>query len=122
PPRRDAAAERPVRARHDVRRRRHGRRPDRRELPVMKILVPVKRVRAPETRIRVGNTAEGPNPPLTPRLSALIPSEGTTFTINPFDEIALEEALRLRERADVEEIVAVTVGGEECVEQLRTAL
>src|SRR5262245_61331958 len=73
----------------------------------MKILVPVKRVPAPETKIRVG---EG-----------LLP-EGTTFVINPFDEIALEEALRMRERQGVDEIVAVTIGGDESVEQLRTAL
>ena len=76
----------------------------------MKILVPIKRVPAPETKIRVRSDGAG------------IETEGVTFLINPFDEIAAEEALRLREGGSVEEVVAVTVGGEECVEQLRTAL
>ena len=76
----------------------------------MKILVPIKRVPAPETKIRVRSDGTG------------IETEGVTFVINPFDEIAVEEALRLREGGSAEEIVAVTIGGEECVEQLRTAL
>lgn len=75
-----------------------------------KILVPVKRVPAPETRIRLLPDGSGIDP------------DGVTFVINPFDEIALEEAIRTRERDGVEEIVAVTIGGEESVEQLRTAL
>ena len=75
-----------------------------------KLLVPVKRVPAPETKIRLLPDGSG------------IDVEGVTFVVNPFDEIALEEALRIRERDGVEEIVAVTIGTEECVEQLRTAL
>jgi electron transfer flavoprotein beta subunit len=78
----------------------------------MKILVPVKRVPAPETRVRVRADGGG------------VETEGVTFVINPFDEIALEEALRAREegRAPVDEIIAVTLGEEACAEQLRTAL
>lgn len=75
-----------------------------------KILVPVKRVPAPETKIRLLPDGSG------------IDADGVTFVINPFDEIALEEALQIRERDGVDEIVAVTVGAEESVEQLRTAL
>jgi electron transfer flavoprotein beta subunit len=76
----------------------------------MKILIPFKRVPAPETKIRVRADGNG------------IQTEGVTFVINPFDEIALEEAIRIRERQTVDEIVAVTIGGEECQEQIRTAL
>lgn len=76
----------------------------------MKILVPVKRVPAPETKVRILADGSG------------IQTEGVTWAVNPFDEIALEEALRMREREGVEEIAAVTIGPEECVEQLRHAL
>ncbi len=44
------------------------------------------------------------------------------MAINPFCEIAVEEAVRLREKGVVEEIVVVSVGGKECQEQLRTAM
>jgi electron transfer flavoprotein beta subunit len=76
----------------------------------VKILVPFKRVPAPETKIRLRPDGAG------------IETDGVTFVINPFDEIALEEALRIRERAGVEAIVAVTIGPEECAEPIRTAL
>jgi electron transfer flavoprotein beta subunit len=48
--------------------------------------------------------------------------DGVKMAINPFDEIALEEALRLRERGEAEEIVAVSIGPSECQQQLRTGL
>ncbi len=76
----------------------------------MRILVPIKRVPAPETRVRVLPDGSG------------IDSDGVSWAINPFDEIALEEALRIRGRAGAEAIVVVTIGGEEATETLRRAL
>jgi electron transfer flavoprotein beta subunit len=77
----------------------------------MKILVPLKRVPDPDTRIRIRADGAG------------IETEGVSFVSNPFDEIALEEALRLREAGQpVEEIVLVTIGGAETTEQLRRGL
>ena len=48
--------------------------------------------------------------------------DGVKMSINPFDEIALEEALRIRERGQADEIVVVSLGGSECQQQLRTGL
>ncbi len=79
-------------------------------LPLMKILVPLKRVPDPDTKIRVKPDGSG------------IETDGVKFAVNPFDSIALEEALRLREKIGTGEIVVVTIGGEECAEQLRTGL
>ena len=76
----------------------------------MKILVPIKRVPDPDTKIRVKPDGSG------------IETEGVKFSVNPFDAIAVEEALRLKEKAGDVEVVAVTLGGEETVEQLRVAL
>src|SRR5262249_1442446 len=77
----------------------------------MKILVPLKRVPDPDTKIRLQPDGAG------------LETSGVTFVINPFAEIALEEALRLREGGQsVEEIVVVTLGGPETVEQLRRGL
>ncbi len=76
----------------------------------MKILVPLKRVPDPDTRIRVKPDGSG------------IETDGVKFAVNPFDSIALEEALRLREKTGAAEIVVVTIGGSECAEQLRTGL
>jgi electron transfer flavoprotein beta subunit len=76
----------------------------------MKILVPVKRVPDPDQRLRLkpDNTLD---------------EEGLSFIINPFDAIALEEALRIRERsAGAVEVVAVGIGGPSYQDQLRTAL
>jgi len=75
----------------------------------MKILIPVKRVPDPYGRVR-----------LTP--DGRIDESDIKWVINPFDEIAIEEAVRLRERGAGVEIVAVSVGGACCEEQLRTAL
>lgn len=76
----------------------------------MKILVPLKRVPDADTRIR-----------LKPDGSA-IETDGVKFAVNPFDAIALEEALRWKEKNAAVVIVVVTIGGDECVEQLRTGL
>ncbi len=76
----------------------------------MKILVPLKRVPDPDTRIR-----------LKPDGSA-VDLEGVRFAVNPFDAIALEEALRIKEKLGDTEVVVVTIGGDECAEQLRVGL
>ena len=76
----------------------------------MKILVPFKRVPDPDTRIRV-----------TPDGSA-VDLDGVKFSANPFDAIALEEALRIKERIGEAELVVVSIGGEECAEPLRVGL
>ncbi len=75
----------------------------------MKILVPVKRVPDPYGRISLTNDGE-------------LNTVDMKWVINPFDEIALEEAVRIRERGCDVEIVAVSVGGEDSVTILRTAL
>src|ERR1700734_2282399 len=49
-------------------------------------------------------------------------TDGVKMSINPFDEIALEEALRLRERGLAREIIAVSIGPAEAQQQLRSAL
>ena len=76
----------------------------------MKILVPLKRVPDPDTRIRI-----------KPDGSA-VDLDGVKFAVNPFDAIALEEALRIKERLGDVEVLVATVGGDECVEQLRVGL
>ncbi len=76
----------------------------------MKILVPLKRVPDPDTKIRVAADGAG------------IETDGVKFAVNPFDAIALEEALRLKEKGGATEIVVVTIGGDESAEQLRTGL
>ncbi len=75
----------------------------------MKILVPVKRVPDPYRRVR-----------LTP--DGRVDPGDIRWVINPFDEVALEEAVRLREGGAPVEIVAVGIGGAAGEEQLRTAL
>jgi electron transfer flavoprotein beta subunit len=76
----------------------------------MKILVPLKRVPDSDTRIRLKSDGSG------------IETDGFKYAVNPFDAIALEEALRLEEKLGEIDIVVVSVGGAECVEQLRTGL
>jgi len=75
-----------------------------------KILVSVKRVIDPDTRVRISEGA------------VAIAADGVKFAINPFDAIALEEAVRLKERNPGTEIVAVSIGAETSTEQLRSAL
>jgi len=76
----------------------------------MKILVPVKRVIDPYVKIRlsVNNNA--------------IETEQVKMAMNPFDEIALEEAVRLKERGVATEIIVVSIGVTRCQETLRQAL
>lgn len=75
----------------------------------MNILVPVKRVPDPYARIR-----------LTPQ--GEVDFSSTTWTINPFDAIALEEAIRLREQGIATKITVVSIGVPETEETLRMAL
>jgi len=76
----------------------------------VKILVPLKRVPDPDTRIRIKPDGSG------------IDLDGVKFAVNPFDAIALEEALRIKENLGEVEVVVATIGGEECIEQLRVGL
>ena len=75
-----------------------------------KVMVTLKRVVDYNVRVRVKPDGSG------------MATEGLKMSINPFDEIALEEALRMRERGEAGEILAVTIGGDECQQQLRTGL
>ncbi len=77
---------------------------------MQKIMVCIKRVVDYNVRIRVKPDGSG------------VATEGVKMSINPFDEIALEEALRIRERGEADEIVAVSVGTSDAQQQLRTAL
>jgi len=77
---------------------------------MQKILVCLKRVVDYNVRIRVEADGSG------------IALEGVKMALNPFDEIALEEALRIKERGQAEEVVAVSIGVNECQQQLRTGL
>ena len=76
----------------------------------MKALVSVKRVVDFNVRIQVRPDGSG------------VVTDGVKHAMNPFDEIAMEEAVRLREKGKLTEIVAVTIGGAKCEETLRTAL
>lgn len=76
----------------------------------MKALVSVKRLVDYNVRIQVKPDGSG------------VVTDGVKFSMNPFDEIAMEEAVRLREKGKITEIIAVTVGGAKCEETLRTAL
>jgi electron transfer flavoprotein beta subunit len=77
----------------------------------VKILVPIKRVPDTDQKIQV-----------KPDGSAIV-TDGLPFVINPFDAIAVEEALRIREKSnDALEVLALSVGTEACESELRTAL
>jgi electron transfer flavoprotein beta subunit len=76
----------------------------------MKILVGIKRVVDFNVRIQVKKDGSG------------VELGGVKLAINPFDEIALEEALRIREKGGQVEVVAVSVGPVDVQQQLRTAL
>ncbi len=76
----------------------------------MKILVGIKRVVDYNVRVRVKPDGTG------------VDIEGAKMSINPFDEIALEEALRIREAGLAEEVIVLSIGGSECQQQLRTGL
>lgn len=76
----------------------------------MKILVPVKRVPDPETTIRLLPDGSG------------IATDNVKWVINPFDEIAIEEALRIKEKQGAGDVVLIAVGQKTWQEQLRTGL
>ena len=76
----------------------------------MKILVTVKRVPDPETTIRVKPDGSG------------IVTDNIKYVINPFDEIAIEEALRIKEKLGSSEVVLASIGTKVVTEQLRTGL
>ncbi|MGY6555840.1 MAG: electron transfer flavoprotein subunit beta/FixA family protein [Wenzhouxiangella sp.] len=76
----------------------------------MKILVTIKRVVDYNVRVRVKSDGSG------------VETDGVKMSINPFDEIALEEALRIKERGEAAEVIVVSIGGTEVQQQLRTAL
>jgi electron transfer flavoprotein beta subunit len=76
----------------------------------VKTLVTVKRVPDPETTIRVKPDGSG------------IVTDNIKYVINPFDEIAIEEALRVKEKLGSGEVVLVSIGGKAVTEQLRTGL
>lgn len=75
-----------------------------------KILVGLKRVVDYNVRIRIKPDGSG------------VITDGVKMSINPFDEIALEEALRIKERGEAEEIIAVSIGPADAQQQLRTGL
>ncbi len=76
----------------------------------MKIVVPVKRVPDPATTIRVLPDGSG------------IATDNIKWVINPFDEIAIEEALRIKEKQGGGEVVLLSIGQQSWQEQLRTGL
>ena len=76
----------------------------------MKVLVPVKRVVDYNVKVRVKADQTG------------VELANVKMSMNPFDEIALEEAVRLKEKGKASEIVAVSIGPQQAQETLRTAL
>ena len=76
----------------------------------MKVLVPVKRVVDYNVKVRVKSDGTG------------VDIANVKMSMNPFDEIAVEEAVRLKEKGAVTEIVAVSCGVAQCQETLRTAM
>lgn len=76
----------------------------------MKVLVPVKRVIDYNVKVRVKADGSG------------VDLANVKMSMNPFDEIAVEEAIRLKEAGKVEEIIAVSIGVRQAQETLRTAL
>ena len=76
----------------------------------MKILVPVKRVVDYNVKIRVKPDGSG------------VELANVKMAMNPFDEIAVEEAIRLKEKGKATEIVAVSIGPQQAQETIRTAL
>jgi len=77
---------------------------------VEKILVGLKRVVDYNVRVQVKSDRSG------------VETDGVKMSINPFDEIALEEALRIKERGDANEVVVISIGSAEAQQQLRTGL
>jgi len=76
----------------------------------MKILVPVKRVVDYNVKVRVKSDGSG------------VDLANVKMSMNPFDEIAVEEAVRLKEKGQATEVIAVSCGVQQCQETLRTAM
>ncbi|MDN3921491.1 electron transfer flavoprotein subunit beta/FixA family protein, partial [Roseateles violae] len=76
----------------------------------MKVLVPVKRVVDYNVKVRVKRDGSG------------VDIANVKMSMNPFDEIAVEEAMRLKEKGVVTEVIAVSCGVTQCQETLRTAM
>ncbi|MGB1035065.1 MAG: electron transfer flavoprotein subunit beta/FixA family protein [Primorskyibacter sp.] len=76
----------------------------------MKVIVPVKRVIDYNVKVRVKADGSG------------VDLANVKMSMNPFDEIAVEEAIRMKEAGTVSEIIAVSIGVKQCQETLRTAL
>ena len=76
----------------------------------MKVLVPVKRVIDYNVKVRVKPDGSG------------VDLANVKMSMNPFDEIAVEEAIRLKEKGAVEEVIVVSIGVKQAAETLRTAL
>ncbi len=75
-----------------------------------KILVGLKRVVDYNVRVRVKSDGSG------------VETDGVKMSINPFDEIALEEALRIKERGEASEVIVLSIGTSDSQQQLRTGL
>ncbi|MFP4335447.1 MAG: electron transfer flavoprotein subunit beta/FixA family protein, partial [Wenzhouxiangella sp.] len=73
-------------------------------------MVTIKRVVDYNVRVRVKPDGSG------------VETDGVKMSINPFDEIALEEALRIKERGEADEVIVVSIGSNEVQQQLRTGL
>ena len=76
----------------------------------MKILVAVKRVIDYNVKVRVKSDQSG------------VELANVKMSMNPFDEIGVEEALRLREAGKADEVIAISLGAQQCQETIRTAL
>ena len=76
----------------------------------MKILVPVKRVVDFNVKVRVRSDGSG------------VDLANVKMSMNPFDEIAVEEAVRIKERGEAQEVIAVSIGSAKAADTLRTAL
>ena len=76
----------------------------------MKVLVPVKRVIDYNVKVRVKADKTG------------VETSNVKMSMNPFDEISVEEAIRMKESGVVEEIIIVSIGVQQCQETIRTGL
>src|SRR3546814_691561 len=76
----------------------------------MKVLVPVKRVIDYNVKVRVKPDGSG------------VETQNVKMSMNPFDEIAVEEAVRMKEKGTASEVVAISIGVQQCQETIRTAL
>jgi electron transfer flavoprotein beta subunit len=76
----------------------------------MKVLVPIKRVVDFTVKVKVKSDSSG------------VDIDNVKMSMNPFDEIAVEEAIRLKERGIASEVIAISIGSGACQETLRTAI